>query len=73
MVGIASRCGVYRARCLEKSLLLESLLMRRGIGCELKFGMRVDDNPLSAHAWVECGGQALADPGSEGHAMRVFG
>lgn len=73
MVGIAARRGVYRARCLEKSLLLESLLMWRGIGCELKFGMRVDDKPLIAHAWVECGGQALADAGSEDHAIRVFG
>ena len=72
IVEIAARRGAYHARCLEKSLLLESLLLRRGIDCELKFGLRVDDNPLAAHAWVECGGQALADPGSEDHAIRVF-
>ena len=73
VVGIAARRGAVRARCLEKSLVLESMLRRRGIGCELKFGVREGDVPLAAHAWVESGGQALADPGSEGRMMRVLG
>jgi hypothetical protein len=72
MVNVAANRRVYRANCLTRSVVLETLLMNQGIDCELKFGTRADTEVFSAHAWVECGGMALADPGSENPAIRTL-
>lgn len=63
MVNVAARRGLYRARCLEKSLVIEAMLKHRGIPCELRFGVNSATDDFSAHAWVEVQGQALADKG----------
>jgi len=72
MVSIVAGRGIYRADCLKKSIVIELLLKRRGIECELKFGTRVGQGFFGAHAWVEARGEALADPGSETSAIEVF-
>lgn len=62
MVSVAARHGIYRANCLKQSLVLWWLLGRRGISSEIKIGVNKEGaGPLNAHAWVECGGQALND------------
>jgi hypothetical protein len=49
-------------RCLTRSLVLARLLARRGIPAKLVIGARAEPR-FTAHAWVECGGEALLAPG----------
>lgn len=49
-------------RCLVRSLVLTSLLARRGIAARLVIGARSGPDFL-AHAWVECAGTPVLDPG----------
>ena len=50
-----------RATCLTRSLVLQWILARRGIGTELKVGVRNEGDGLHAHAWLECGGVPVND------------
>jgi len=59
MVQAASRYGVMRPTCLEKSLALWWLLGRHGMASSLRIGTRKTAGGLEAHAWVEFDGQAL--------------
>lgn len=57
-------------RCLVRSLVLTRLLARRGIPARLVIGAR--PNPVFlAHAWVECEGVAVLDPGDDDFARLV--
>lgn len=49
-------------RCLVRSLVLTRLLARRGISARLVIGARAGPEFL-AHAWVECGGLPVLNPG----------
>jgi hypothetical protein len=49
--------------CLPMSLVLCSLLARRGIDCSVVIGVR-SDSSFGAHAWVEHGGRALLPAGA---------
>lgn len=54
------------SRCLMRSLVLTSLLARRGIQSELIIGVhRDDEDEFGAHAWVEYQGRPLLPPGDE--------
>jgi transglutaminase superfamily protein len=69
-VSRAARYGVFRPRCLVRSLALQRLLDRRGIpGVELKIGVRLEQGSFSAHAWVEVNGRILGD---SAHLVRSF-
>jgi hypothetical protein len=57
-------------RCLVRSLVLTRLLARRGITARLVIGARTTPAFL-AHAWVECDGVAVLDPGDGGFARLV--
>ena len=59
MISIAANQGLYRARCLSKSLVLVKFLQARDIPCNLKIGARRQGEEFGAHAWVECGGVAI--------------
>jgi hypothetical protein len=48
----------YAGNCLSRSLLLWFLLRRRGIICELRFGVKKSDT-FQAHAWVEYQGKPI--------------
>ncbi|MFB2880451.1 lasso peptide biosynthesis B2 protein [Floridanema aerugineum] len=61
LVEIASRHGLYKPNCLQKSLLLWWLLQRRSIESELRIGVRKKGEILEAHAWVEYQGCVLND------------
>jgi hypothetical protein len=58
------------ATCLVQALAADAMLRRRGIGADLRFGVRrlpTGDVPIEGHAWVECEhgetiGEAVADP-----------
>ena len=57
-------------RCLARSLVLTSLLARRGISAKLVIGARSDPKFL-AHAWVECDGEPVLSPGDGSFARLV--
>ena len=59
MVRIAAEYGIYRANCLQQSLVLWWLLRRESIESEIRFGARKEESQLQAHAWVVVGGRAL--------------
>lgn len=58
------------SRCLVRSCVLTSLLARRGIGSTLVIGVKVDPG-FKAHAWVECSGVPLLDPGTGDYSRLV--
>lgn len=53
------------ARCLIRAIVLLRVLSRRGIGARLVIGVNHEDEPFTAHAWVEHRGIALLDQGGE--------
>jgi len=61
VVEAASQQGCYRARCLQKSLVLWWLLRRMGIAAEVWFGVHKAAALVHAHAWVEFSGVVLND------------
>jgi len=61
LVRIAAERGLYRARCLEKSLVLRWILCREGVDARIILGARKEDSGMQAHAWVEVNGVSLDD------------
>ena len=59
MVRVAARYGICRAKCLEQSLALRSLLRRQGFDARIFLGARKEDDQMQAHAWVEVDGISL--------------
>ena len=58
----AAAFGLFRPRCLARSLALQSLLRREGIpGAQVRIGVRRDARGFAAHAWVELGGAPLGE------------
>jgi transglutaminase superfamily protein len=53
IVSMAAGHGIYKATCLRRSLLLWWFLREEGIHSEICFGVRLVDQQLQAHAWVE--------------------
>jgi hypothetical protein len=72
IVEAAARRGPYRAKCLPRSLALQSLLASSGAGTELHFGVRKSGARLEAHAWVEHEGVALLEPEGLRGRYRAF-
>lgn len=61
----AARRGVFRPKCLVRSLALHRMLERSGIhGSVIRIGVRREGDELLAHAWVEHMGITLIDPPS---------
>jgi hypothetical protein len=59
MVDIAARHHPAPTTCLTRSLVLGRLLRRRGVDAQLRIGVRLVEQQLSAHAWLECDGTPL--------------
>jgi hypothetical protein len=66
MVSAAANHGPYRANCLKKALATWWLLGRRGIVTEIRIGVNKASQAFSAHAWVVCRGNVLADVSNTG-------
>jgi hypothetical protein len=58
------------SRCLMQSLVLTSLLARRGLGGSLVIGVKGGD-AFGAHAWVELGDRPLLPPGGTAYERLV--
>jgi hypothetical protein len=63
--GATARNLFFATNCLEQSLVLWSLLRRRGFPADLKFGARKEAGRFEAHAWVELNGCALDSESDE--------
>ena len=50
-----------KGKCLSQSLALRFLLLRKGIGSELRQGVASGQGYLDAHAWLEKDGEVLND------------
>jgi hypothetical protein len=61
LVGIAAERGLYRAKCLERSLVLRWILSREGVDARIVLGARKENDEMQAHAWVEVDGVSLDD------------
>jgi hypothetical protein len=61
LVKAAGNNSLYRPSCLRQSLVLWSLLRRRGIEATLHAGVRKGPQRVEAHAWVTCDGVVLSD------------
>jgi len=59
LINGAARLLFRREACLERSILLWSLLRRRGIESELRIGVATEDGTIRAHAWVEIDGEPI--------------
>src|SRR5690242_21832511 len=58
----AARRGVFRPKCLVRSMALHRMLERSGIrGSMIRIGVRREGDELLAHAWVEHMGVTLID------------
>ena len=58
----AARRGVFRPKCLVRSMALHRMLERSGIrGSVIRIGVRREGAELLAHAWVEHMGITLID------------
>jgi len=61
MVNVAAQHGIFRVHCLERSLVLWSLLARNGVESEVRYGARKENGQIQGHAWVEIDGVVLND------------
>lgn len=61
-VNRAAEFGLFRPRCLARSMALRRLLNRAGItGAQVRVGVRLVNQHFTAHAWVEYGGTVVGD------------
>ena len=72
LVDAAARWNPVPATCLVRSMVLCRLLRRRGLAADLRIGVASPDGGLSAHAWIEHGGVALAAAGRRRHVYTAF-
>ena len=58
----AARFGVFRPKCLARSLALSRMLEAAGVsGAVVRVGIRRTGGEFLAHAWVELAGETLGD------------
>lgn len=63
-VDVADRRTPGAARCLERALVAERLLVRRGQDATLRFGIDGAVPGATAHAWVESDGEVVVGGGN---------
>ena len=64
MVAAACRWYPFRSDCLPRTIILWSLLRRRGINADVRIGVRCDtQGEFQAHAWLEWNGEVINDAG----------
>jgi hypothetical protein len=69
MVDMAARNHLYPMTCLRRALVLQSLLAKRQVHAEIRFGVRKELGTLQAHAWLEYQGREI---GSSADALGQF-
>ena len=72
LVNIAAWRGAYEATCLRRSMVLWWMLRRRGIDSSVRIGVRMEDDALLSHAWVEWEDTVLNDVPDVGERYKVI-
>ena len=72
LINAAARLVFRRAACLERSIMLWTLLRKKGIESELKIGVAKANKELQAHAWVEIDGTAINEPHDSHQRFTAF-
>ena len=65
----------WRIVCFQEGLAAHWMLRRRGMASRLHYGIRPEGDRLSAHVWVEAGGQVIIGEEEQGlahHEVAVF-
>lgn len=60
-IDVASRHHVIQAHCLHRSLALHQWLRLEHLPSQLRIGVRREGTGISAHAWIELGGEVVND------------
>ena len=60
-VDLAARRGLWRANCLQRSVVLWRELARLGVSGDLRIGVRSGGAEPEMHAWVEVVGRVIND------------
>jgi hypothetical protein len=68
----AARWSPLDVDCLPRALVLCHSLARQGLEAELRLGVAKTDGVFAAHAWVEHGGVALAEPEPAGQRFAAL-
>jgi Transglutaminase-like superfamily len=67
MVAVACRRHPFRSGCLPRTIVLWSLLRRRGVAADVRIGVRCgNEDEFQAHAWLEWNGEVLNDAADVG-------
>ena len=73
MVAVACRRHPVRSGCLPRTIVLWSLLRRRGIDADVRIGVRCgNEDEFQAHAWLEWNGEVLNDAADVGSQYLPF-
>ena len=73
MVAAACRQHPLRNSCLPRTVVLWSLLQRRGIEADVRIGVRYDtQGQFESHAWLEWNGEVLNDAADVGTQYLPF-
>jgi hypothetical protein len=73
MVAVACRLHPLRSSCLPRTIVLWSLLRRRGIDADVRIGASNNSRgEFQAHAWLEWNGEVLNDAAEVGSQYLPF-
>jgi hypothetical protein len=72
LINIAALHAPFASTCLTRSLLLASMLQRRGVTSQLRIGVRLKQGALDAHAWIEHEGVPINEPPNVGEQFAPF-
>jgi hypothetical protein len=71
-VDLAARKGVWRANCLQRSVVLWRELVRYGVKGDLRIGVRGGGPDQEMHAWIEVADHVINDRPDIGSEFRPF-
>lgn len=72
IVAIGAEHGLYKATCLRRSVLVWWFLRQEGIQSRICFGVRLNNQQLEAHAWVEVQDTVINDSSEIRSIFRVL-
>lgn len=58
-----------KRKCFVRALTARRILMRRGLNSTLYMGVTLEDNKMTAHAWLRCGTMYVTGGNGAGYSM----
>ncbi|MBI4915095.1 MAG: lasso peptide biosynthesis B2 protein [Acidobacteria bacterium] len=72
LVGFAARLRPRPFTCLPRSLVLQRLLLWRGVAATMRIGVRPARDRVAAHAWLEVDGRPVGERSDPGQSFAVL-